>query len=499
MPEIVGKIILQRYRVESYIASGGMSAVYRVWDMERNAHLAMKVLLADLAEDPVILQRFRREARALRKLSHPNIVPFYGIEQFGEQVFLLEKYVDGLSLKDVIRQNRSGIPASEALIYFKALCAALGYAHKNGVVHCDVKPGNVMVDRTGNIFLTDFGVARHAESTTTTLGMAGTVSYMAPEQITGNPVTAETDVYALGIVLYEMLTGRRPFTGHEGGSDGSGSGATAAERVRTAQLVYAPPNPLELNPHIPAGLASVVMMALMKDYRDRYCSMEEFLDAACAAMGLTQMQIPDRVIPPFVEDLPPSPPDIVLPPRRKLSWLWAVAGGTLMILLASGVLVLSGIGGLFYEPTATIPPTPEQKVGSLGSPLPTIPRLPSPTLVMLPTYTLPPTYTPVPTYTSPALPTRTTRPTDPPIAPTYTPLQYVFHIENGSSSAIYVYVDGKALGQVAPGQRVWAIVDRWGTHTIRFCHKFDPVKGKWSGCQNMEVTVNSYSDVITVR
>ena len=180
----IGQILLNQFRVDAFVASGGMGAVYPCWDLKRNVPLAMKVLHTDLAEDPSVFRRFKREANALRSSPHPDIVPFYGLYETSDFAFLLERYIDGPSLKDILRK-RSGrpMPLYEAATYLKALTAALGYAHANGVVHCDVKPGNVMIDQGGNIYLTDFGIARHSESTTTTLGIVGTPAYMAPEQI----------------------------------------------------------------------------------------------------------------------------------------------------------------------------------------------------------------------------------------------------------------------------------------------------------------------------
>ena len=180
----IGQVIQNKYRIDQVIGTGGMGVVYQVWDLMRNVPLAMKVLNTDVNDDPAQLRQFQREANTLKKLSHPHIVPFYGFEVSGEAAFLLERYVDGADLKQVLGQmpeKRLGIP--EALVYLKAVCSALGYAHNFGVVHCDIKPGNVMIDQGGNIYLTDFGIARHAESTSTTFGGAGTPSYMAPEQI----------------------------------------------------------------------------------------------------------------------------------------------------------------------------------------------------------------------------------------------------------------------------------------------------------------------------
>ena len=291
---IVGQVLLNQYRVDAFIASGGMGAVFRVWDLKRNVPLAMKVLHADLAEDPSIFKRFQREANALKKLTHPNIVPFYGLHHTQDFTFILEAYVDGPTLKDVLRaRNGKPLPVSEALTYLRALSAALGYAHVHGVVHCDVKPGNVIIDRGGQIYLTDFGIARHAESTTTTLGAAGTPAYMAPEQIRGEAVSPATDVYALGVLLFEMLTGQRPFRGDEKGTESAG--ATANERTRYAHLHLPPPDARLLNLSIPEGLAQVIQKALAKDHQARYSDIITFYKAVLQATTISPEQVQDRV------------------------------------------------------------------------------------------------------------------------------------------------------------------------------------------------------------
>jgi serine/threonine-protein kinase len=306
MADLIGRTLLNQFRVEAYIASGGMGAVFRVWDLKRSTPLAMKVLHAELADDPAMLKRFQREANALRKLAHPHIVPFYGLHQAEEVSFLLEAFIDGPSLKDLLR-NKPGrpLPVPEALSFLKALSSALGYAHANKVVHCDVKPGNVMVDPGGQIFLTDFGIARHAESTTTTLATAGTSAYMAPEQVRGEPVTPGTDIYALGVILFELLTGQRPFRGTEAGTESAGQ--TSNERIRYAHLHLAPPDPRTLNPAIPPRLASVVMKAMVKPAEGRYQSAQEFYEAACAAVGTAPERIPERLHPSGPGDSIPRP------------------------------------------------------------------------------------------------------------------------------------------------------------------------------------------------
>ncbi len=278
---IIGQTLLKQFRVDAFIASGGMGAVYRVWDLKRNVPLAMKVLHSDLAEDPSVLKRFQREARALQKLTHPNIVPFYGLNQTSDFFFLLEKYIDGPTLKDIFKNKRGPLPLEEALTYFTALCSALGFAHHNGVVHCDIKPGNIMMDRGGNIYLTDFGIARHAESTVTTFGGAGTPAYMAPEQILDKAVSPATDVYALGIILYEMLTGVRPFRGDEPGL--TNKGGTSGERIRYAQLNLSAPDPRQINSSIPVELADIITKAMAKSHVERYQNATEMLNAVQGA------------------------------------------------------------------------------------------------------------------------------------------------------------------------------------------------------------------------
>ncbi len=293
---LIGRVLLDQFRVDSFLASGGMGEVYKAWDIRRNTVLAMKVLHADLADDPSVLKRFKREARALAKLTHPNIVPFYGLYQTDETAFLLEAFISGPTLKDVLRQQRSKpLPLAATMSILKAVTAALGYAHANGIVHCDVKPGNIMIDSGGVIFLTDFGIARHADSTTTTLSLAGTPAYMAPEQIRDETVSAATDVYALGLVLYEMLTGERPFKSNQKSTENHGT--TQRERLYAAQLSSTPPDLRSLNPNIPQALAAVVLQALEKEPSKRYATTIDLFQEACLALGVSPNGVDDRINP----------------------------------------------------------------------------------------------------------------------------------------------------------------------------------------------------------
>jgi len=294
MTNLIGQVLLRQFRVDAFVASGGMGAVYRVWDLKKNIPLAMKVLQADLDDDPVIYKSFQREAYALSKLAHSNIVRFYGLYRSEEIIFLLQDYIDGASLKTILVQRQGKpMPTGQVLSYLKVLCATLGYAHFCGLVHCDVKPGNVMVDPDGKIFLTDFGIARYAESTTTTLAGAGSPAYMAPEQILGDQVSAKTDIYALGVVCFEMITGRRPFLGGE--TDLINLGSTPGERVRYAHQRIPPPDPCNLNPSIPPDLGNVILKALSKKPTERFDDMHSFFLATCESAGVSSSQVADRV------------------------------------------------------------------------------------------------------------------------------------------------------------------------------------------------------------
>jgi serine/threonine protein kinase len=342
MSKLVGQTILSQYRVEEFIASGGMGAVYRVWDIRRNVPLAMKVLHHDLMDDPAILKYFQREARALKKLAHPNIVPFYGLFQTEELTFMLQEYVDGPTLQDVLRNNPNGMEISEGMKYIKVLCSALGYAHSMEVVHCDIKPGNVMINSGGQVYLADFGIARHAKSTTTTIASAGTPAYMAPEQIRGEEVTPATDVYELGILFYELLTGRRPFRGDE--AESLNSGTTAGERIRHSHLNLMPQNPSNISNTIPTALSQVILKALAKKPQDRYPDMLSFFQAACNSLGYSPEWIPSRVILPAQDEnlaanrhrtgvFPPSAsPDLTdNPPKNQFNLYAILAGASLLI------------------------------------------------------------------------------------------------------------------------------------------------------------------------
>jgi serine/threonine protein kinase len=334
MPIRLGQILMNQFRVDAFLASGGMGAVYQVFDLKRNVPLAMKVLHSEIADDPAAFRRFQQEAGTLQQLQHPYIVPFYGLYQQEDLVFILEGFINGPTLKEIIRQRRpQPLSLEEALVYLRPLCSALGYAHACGFVHCDIKPGNVMLDSSGRVYLADFGIARYSDATATTFASAGTPAYMAPEQVMGRSPTPRTDIYALGILTFELLIGQRPFKAEENSDSASGSGS-AAERIRRAQLKQNPPNPSILNPAISPAVAGVILRTLSKDPALRYGSTAEFFDALCAAAGIRLEGMNERAAAPVVDgrQMPVSPVNPPVPAsRQRPVMIGAVLAGIILL------------------------------------------------------------------------------------------------------------------------------------------------------------------------
>ena len=250
-----------------------MAEVDKVWDRMRATHLAMKLLHAELAQDVIFLRRFTREARMLQKLNHPNIVRFFGLDQDDLLAFILMEYIDGISLKTEIFRARSvGMPLHLVKKIIDPISSALHYAHNNGYIHCDIKPTNILIEKTGRVVLTDFGIARMSDAATATMVGIGSPAYMAPEQIRGKDPTPQTDIYALGIVLFEMLTGgERPFTGEHAEITG-----TSSEKVRWEQLHLDAPSLHEINSNIPNELDAIVQKCLKKNPTQRYPNISAF-------------------------------------------------------------------------------------------------------------------------------------------------------------------------------------------------------------------------------
>ena len=263
LPTVLGG----RYRIVSPLGSGGMADVYLAEDERLGRLVAVKVLKARLAADDEFLERFRIEAQAAASLNHPGIVAVYDRGSADGATYIAMEYVRGESLKQKLRRD-GALPPDEAVTIALAVLSALGAAHARAIVHRDATSYNVMLDEGGRVVVTDFGIARMGESALTRTGaMMGTSSYLSPEQAQGRPADERSDLYSLGVVLYEMLTGRVPFRGES-------DVAVAVQHVSAA-----PPNPRTLAPGVSEALACVVMRALSKDPGDRYQTAEDFAAA----------------------------------------------------------------------------------------------------------------------------------------------------------------------------------------------------------------------------
>jgi hypothetical protein len=260
MDTLVGRR-LGKYQIESLIGRGGMATVYRAHDTVLNRSVAIKVLDPALAVDPRAVERFRREAVTAANLEHPSIVRVYDVQQEGNLHYIAMRYVHGTTLREILRDN-GPLPMDAIISIVRPVAEALHYAHRHGVIHRDVKPGNILVEPDGTVLLTDFGIARAADGSqaglTATGNVMGTADYLAPEQISGRPPDSRADIYSLGIVLYEMLTGVTPFAGEN----------TATILYRQ---VYEDPPPLRaINPRLPAELQPIIDRALAKNPNLRY-------------------------------------------------------------------------------------------------------------------------------------------------------------------------------------------------------------------------------------
>ncbi len=259
MSALVGTQLSGRYRLDAQVGTGGMSTVYRAFDATLERRVAIKLMHRDIAADSDQLERFRREARAVAQLSHPHIV---GVIDAGEdegRPYIVFEYVEGETLKDRIRRL-GRLPVDEAIAYAIEIARALGAAHGRGIVHRDVKPQNVLVDEEGSAKVTDFGIARSMDDSGLTAEgrVLGTTDYVSPEQALGHDVNGQSDIYSLGIVLYEMLTGDVPFHGEN-------QVAVAMKHVREDL-----PDVQRRRPEVSAGLAAILDRMTTKDLKKRY-------------------------------------------------------------------------------------------------------------------------------------------------------------------------------------------------------------------------------------
>jgi len=363
------RILNDRYEVEGTVGRGGMATVYRGTDRVLGRTVAIKVLSEKYAGDEKFVTRFRREAQAAAALNHPNIVGVYDTGDEGEMHYIVMEYVEGETLADVLKRE-GPLEPPRAVAIAEDVATALEAAHDKGLVHRDVKPGNVMIDGEGRVKVMDFGIARAvADDTLTQTGLVlGTASYLSPEQAQGSPVDARSDIYSLGCVLYEMLTGRPPFPGD----------SPVAIAYRHVNEEARPPS--EVAPTVPREVDAVVMRALAKDPDERFPTAEELRAALDAALGG-----PDTApIAPAGGDTEIMPAGAAAPPeegpaRPARTWL-PVALAAAAVVAVAGLLAISlagedaqtdrqrdrqGQGGQEepVEPTSPAPASVEQSLG----------------------------------------------------------------------------------------------------------------------------------------
>ena len=357
---LIDQVLDGRYKLVRKLGTGGMANVYLAEDQELGRRVAIKILNDRHAHDDQFVERFRREAKNAAGLSHPNIVSIYDRGEAGGTYYIAMEYLEGRTLKELI-VTRGPSPIPVAVDYARQVLAALGFAHRNGIVHRDIKPHNVIVGSDGRVKVTDFGIARSGASQMTEAGsIIGTAQYLSPEQARGAPVSPASDIYSVGIVLYEMLTGSVPFTGE-----------TPLE-IAMKHLSSTPEPPSARRPEVPPELDAVVLRALAKDPALRYPNADDMeadlarvvrgvavdpatedaatsvlsgADAAAASptiVARAPTEVVRRPVPPPPAVPPPVPPlryRYDEPPRRRRPvWPW---------LLALGLLVLAGFAGWY--------------------------------------------------------------------------------------------------------------------------------------------------------
>jgi serine/threonine-protein kinase len=410
-----------RYVIKEIVGRGGMSTVYLAHDPRFGRDVALKVMSTAFQNDPTFRGRFEREARTIATLEHPSIVPVYDFGEDEDQLYLVMRYMPGGSLAERIIEGPIAI--DEALAIVKPIASALDHAHKHGIIHRDLKPGNILFDEYNNAFLSDFGIVKVAEATSslTGSGVIGTPAYMSPEQVHGDQqLDGRSDIYTLGIILYEMLTTRKPFR------------ADTPVKLMMAHVLTPAPSILDAKPDLPTGFDNIIQKTLSKKPEDRYANGREFTQALTLTIT-GSFKLP--AIPPFesptiatnsaaelgdlrtmtaagltvgeqntVATEPPVLPESGGGRKRPWRWPWLLVG-------LIGLAALSFAIYYNLDPNQNITLTPEttpvvevafQTTPTGGVPTPTPSHTPSPT----PSRT--PTRTPTPTTTAtPELPTPT--------------------------------------------------------------------------------------------
>ncbi|MBA2874038.1 Stk1 family PASTA domain-containing Ser/Thr kinase [Thermaerobacillus caldiproteolyticus] len=383
---LIGKRLSGRYKIMSLIGGGGMANVYLARDMILERDVAIKVLRFDFSSDEQFIKRFHREAQAATSLNHENIVSIYDVGEDEGIYYIVMEYVRGYTLKQYIQQH-APLSVPKAIDIMEQLTSAIAHAHENGVIHRDIKPQNILIDEHGNVKVTDFGIAVALSSTTITQtnSVLGSIHYLSPEQARGGITTAKSDIYSLGIVMFELLTGRLPFSGE------------SAVSIVLKHLQAETPSPKAWNPNIPQSVENIILKATAKDPFYRYQSVREMNEDIRTALNPDRLNekkftIPDddeptKAIPIIKEgDMIPDEQSTIVrdengektdgssvqTPKKKRKWIaWIIAA--LLFLVAVGVSVVTWVPALFFPNDVTVPDVTNkdydeavEKLSSLG-------------------------------------------------------------------------------------------------------------------------------------
>jgi serine/threonine protein kinase/photosystem II stability/assembly factor-like uncharacterized protein len=413
MSDFIGKTI-GGYRIIAQIGLGGMATVYKAYQPSMDRYVAFKVISTHLAQNPTFAQRFRQEAKVIARLEHVHILPVHDHGEEDGYLYLVMRFVEGGTLKDRLESGPLSLEETRRIV--AQIGSALEYAHRRGVVHRDLKPSNILIDRQGDCYLTDFGIAKMVEGTLglTGSGVIGTPHYMAPEQGQSLKVDQRADIYAMGVVIYEMVTGQVPFD------------AETPFAVVMKHLTEPLPLPRRIKPDLPEAVERIILKALAKAPADRYQSMRDLVAAFDQAVQAIPASLPaadeevKAPLPAAVTSEVAALPQLVPPGRRretsKRRWLLAAVGLALLvpvvvILALAGVMLGrakpdSGLVQVDLGGTATpaLVPTPTQTVSQIVHETPTSEPTPSPSpipVVLQEPSALPTQSLPTPAFTQP--------------------------------------------------------------------------------------------------
>ena len=369
-----------RYELREELGQGGMAAVYRAYDPLFEREVALKILKRELLNDPQVRERFERETKIIAKLEHAAIVPVYDVGHDNDQLFFVMRYMAGGSLTE--RIEKRSLSLSEMARILQRIASALDYAHERGVIHRDLKPGNILFDEYNNAYISDFGIAKLARAATklTSSGIIGTPTHMSPEQAQGEEVDGRSDIYSLGVILFEMLSGKMPYD------------ATTPLGMALKHATYPIPNIRDINPNLSLGINAVIKKVMAKDRDQRYRSGAEFAEAFVATLPEPLTPHTNYVTPipsrnKASADAMTVPPPEPVPKRQIISRLWMVSG---FVTLALAALAIWGYPQFAKAVTATPEPATATLALSTPTSLPTLTATQTPTAVMTPTTALNP-------------------------------------------------------------------------------------------------------------